>query len=463
MEPLTFSDDFLWGVATSAHQIEGGAQDDGRGESIWDRFARKDGHIADSSDARVACDHYHRWREDVEQMRWLGVGAYRFSIAWPRVLPKGTGMVNTAGLDFYERLVDALLEARIQPFVTLYHWDLPQTLQDKGGWAARDIVEAFVDYAATVSARLGDRVSHWATHNEPWCIATLGHEKGEHAPGHRDPTEALCVAHHLLLSHGRAVDVLRENAPRSEIGIVLNLTPAWAASQSVEDLDAVRQFDGAFNRWYLDPIFRGEYPHDAIEDRARHGHLRTADLPFVRSGDLENISKPLDFLGLNYYTRVVLKAGSNHVPRVVSQVPESALTDMGWEVFPQGMHGLLVRLHHDYGIQNIYVTENGAAYADGPDENGHVDDRRRIEYMHGHLQAAWRAIRAGVPLRGYFAWSLLDNFEWAHGYTKRFGLVWVDYTTQKRIPKRSAAWYRDVIQANALQADAPTLTSRRFP
>lgn len=445
----TFPEGFLWGVATSAQQIEGGQGEGGRGESIWDLFAATPGRIADDSDAGVACDHYHRWREDIDMMRWLGVGAYRFSIAWPRIVPGGRGAVNPAGLDFYDALVDALLEAGIKPFITLYHWDLPQALQDRGGWGERGTAEAFVEYTEAVSARLGDRVRYWATHNEPWCIATLGHEEGEHAPGHHDPEEALRVAHHVLLSHGLAVGVLRRNAPKAEIGIVLNLLPTWPASKDAADRETTRRFDGSFNRWYLDPIFRGLYPEDAIADRKRRGHLERGDIHFVHEGDLRTISAPVDFLGLNYYTRVVVRAGDDGEPVAVAMVPEEELTDMGWEVFPQGLHETLLRLKNEYKPEKIYITENGAAYADGPDSAGRVTDERRIEYLRGHLAAAHRAICDGVPLCGYFVWSLLDNFEWAHGYTKRFGLYWVDYATQQRVPKDSAFWYRDVVMANA--------------
>lgn len=449
MATHTFPDDFLWGVATSSHQIEGGYRDGGRGESIWDRLAAKPGRIADGSDAAVACDHYHRWREDVDLMKWLGVGAYRFSIAWPRVMPDGRSL-NNEGLDFYEGLVDALLEAGIRPFVTLYHWDLPQTLQDKGGWSTRETAEAFVEYTRAAARRLGDRVPFWVTHNEPWCIATLGHEEGHHAPGHRDPAEALRVAHHVLLSHGWAAAALRQDSPRSKVGIVLNLVPVWPASPDAADSEAARRFDGFFNRWYLDPLFRGHYPEDATEDRLRRGHLETQDLPFAEPGDLETIAAPLDFLGVNYYSRVVVKADEKGEPVAFPPVPEEELTDMHWEVFPRGLYDLLVRIKKEYNPADIYITENGAAYSDGPDATGRIADGRRIEYLRSHLTAAHRAISEGVPLRGYFVWSLLDNFEWAHGFTKRFGLYWVDFDSQQRIPKDSAFWYRDVIAANAI-------------
>lgn len=451
MAKHVFPDGFVWGTATSSHQIEGSFREGGRGESIWDRFAATPGRIADGSDASVACDHYHRWREDVGLLRWLGVKAYRFSLAWPRVMADGRTL-NSSGLDFYDALVDALLEAGIQPFVTLYHWDLPQALQERGGWSVRDTAEAFVKYTAEVTKRLGDRVRFWATHNEPWCIANLGHEEGEHAPGHRNPGEALRVAHHVLLSHGWAAGAVRQNSPGAEVGIVLNLVPVWPASPGQADHDAARRFDGFFNRWYLDPVFRGQYPQDAIADRIRRGHLEGPDLPFLRPGDLQAIAAPLDFLGLNYYSRVVVKAGEGGEPVAHPVVPEEELTDMRWEVFPQGLYDILIRLQREYGPPKIYITENGAAYADGPDAEGRIADRRRIEYMRAHLTMAHHALDQGVPLWGYFAWSLLDNFEWAHGYRKRFGLYWVDFDTQQRIPKDSAFWYRDVVAANAVDS-----------
>jgi beta-glucosidase len=455
MSTYTFPDDFVWGVATSAHQIEGGSSPEERGPSIWDVFAEQPGRIADGSDAKVACDHYHRWREDVRLMEWMGVGAYRFSIAWPRIYPEGRGTLNVSGLDFYDSLVDALLEAGIRPFATLYHWDLPQALQEEGGWASRATAEAFADYAAAVAKRLGDRVHDWVTHNEPWCASTLGHESGEHAPGHRDPAEALQVAHHLLLSHGLAVPALRKYAPGAETGIVLNLTPAEPASGNEADRDAARWFDGYFNRWFLDPLFKGHYPADSIEDRFRRGHLKAPVLPFVSEGDLEVIRTPADFLGVNYYSRVVMQDGPGE-PKAVTPAPEDALTDMGWEVYPQGLYDTLTRVHSEYRPGRIYITENGAAFPDVPGPAGSVPDGRRIEYLRAHLQAAHRAMAAGVPLAGYFVWSLLDNFEWAHGYEKRFGLHRVDFPTLARTPKDSAKWYREAIRNQ--RVDENTLT-----
>ncbi len=450
MPRLSFPDGFLWGVATSAQQIEGGQEDSGRGESIWDRFASTPGRIADGSDSRIACDHYHRWRGDIDLMRRLGVGAYRFSIAWPRIQPRGRGAAHAAGLDFYDALVDGLVAADIRPFVTLFHWDLPQALQDKGGWAERDTAAAFADYVEIVSARLGDRVSHWATHNEPWCVSTLGYAEGRHAPGLTDPPAGLRVAHHLLVSHGLAVEVLRQTAPRSEIGIVLNLMPVMPAASAAADAEAARRLDGTFNRWFLDPLFGRGYPPDVIADRVSCGHLASSDLPFVHPGDLPAIAAPLDFLGVNYYSRAVVRAGAAGAPVPVPTVPPEELTDMGWEVFPSGLTDLLVRLEREYRPPRIYLTENGVAYGDGPDAAGRIADRRRVAFLRDHLVAAHGALAGGVPLRGYFAWSLLDNFEWADGYTKRFGLYWVNFSTQERLPKDSAFWYRNVVDANAV-------------
>ena len=452
MASITFPEDFIWGVATSSHQIEGAWGENGRGESIWDRFSSTPGKIEDGSDASRACDHYHRWREDVELLKWLGVNAYRFSIAWPRVLPDGK-RGNPAGLAFYDRLIDALLGIDVQPFVTLYHWDLPQALQDEGGWANRKLIDDFAAYVDLVTGKLGDRVRNWITHNEPWCIAFLGHEIGEHAPGHQDPREALIVAHNLLVSHGEAVGIIRSNSPKASIGIVLNLVPAFATSPGEQDERAATIFDGIFNRWFLDPIFRGSYPQDAIAFRKKRGDLETDEPDFIKRGDFEKITAPVDFLGVNYYSRIVVRAGKDDAPVAVKVVPDEDLTEMGWEVYPEGLYLMLKRLKGEYGIGCVYITENGAAYSDRPGEDEKIHDERRIRYLRDHLVQAKRAMDDGVDLKGYFVWSLLDNFEWAHGYTKRFGLFWVDYLTQKRLPKDSAFWYRDVIAKRGFEIE----------
>ncbi len=458
MANQNFPAGFIWGAATSSQQIEGGRHEGGRGESIWDHFASLPGKIEDGSHADIACDHYHRWPEDIESMKWLGLGGYRFSVAWPRIQPTGRGKINAAGLDFYDALVDGLLAAGIEPFPTLYHWDLPQALQDQGGWGNRDTAEAFVEYSAAVTRRLGDRVKRWSTHNEPWCMATLGHEEGCHAPGHQDPAEALRAAHHLLLSHGWATKAIRQEVADAEVGIVLIISHAYPASDSEADHDAARWFDGLFNRWYLDPIYRGTYPADAIADRVAAGHLQSNELPFVQDGDMKAISAPLDFLGFNYYNRTIMKAGPDGKREAIQVVAPEELTDMGWEVYPQGLHAGLVRVHRDYQPKKIYIAENGAAYDYPVNAAGRIVDTKRISYLREHLQAAHQAIADGVPLAGYFAWSLLDNFEWAYGYTKRFGLIGVDYQTQQRIPKDSAHWYRDVAAANGITDVPPPMT-----
>ncbi len=439
----TFPDDFTWGVATSSYQIEGAWDADGKGESIWDRFSHTPGRIEDGSTGDIACDHYHRYREDVALMKALGVRAYRFSIAWPRILPDGRGTVNQRGLDFYNRLVDALLEAGIAPYVTLYHWDLPQALQDAGGWPARATAEAFVEYAATVTRSLGDRVQHWMTLNEPWVSAVVGYLHGRHAPGHTNLDEMLAASHHLLLAHGLTLPVIRQNAPGSQVGIVLNLTPQVPASRSYADRKAAYRADGFLNRWYLDPLAGRDYPHDMVADFAR-------PMGFVRDNDLKIIAEPIDFLGINYYTRAVVRSQAipegQNAPREV--VPGEDVTEMGWEVYPEGLYDLLCRVHFDYHFPALFITENGAAFNDEVKQDGTVHDPRRIAYLRAHFRAAARAIRAGVPLKGYFVWSLLDNFEWSYGYTRRFGIVHVDFRTLERTPKASAAYYSQVVAAN---------------
>jgi beta-glucosidase len=455
--PDSFPKGFLWGAATSAYQIEGAADVDGRGESIWDRFCRTPGKVEQGATGDVACDHYRRWRADVGLMRDLGLKAYRFSISWPRVLPQGRGTINEKGLDFYSRLVDALLEAGIVPFPTLFHWDLPQRLQDEGGWPNRATTDAFVEYVEAVGRRLGDRVSNWITINEPWCAGMLSHQVGRHAPGWTDWHAALTASHHLLLAHGRAVPVLRAHSPRAEIGIALNLTPAEPASPSVADRDACRHFDGYFNRWFLDPIHGRHYPADMVSDYASLGRLPLDWDARVRPGDVETIATPTDFLGVNYYNRAVVRsetvAEADNLPRTVFLAPESEWTEMGWEVHPEGLYRTLSRVHFDYGPRRIFVTENGASWSDAPGADGRVRDERRRLFVKEHLRAARRAIQAGVPLHGYFLWSLLDNFEWERGYSQRFGIVWVDYASQARVLKDSALWYRRVIEANSAEVD----------
>ncbi len=454
-----FPEGFVWGAATSSYQIEGAWDADGKGESIWDRFSHTPGKIKNGDTGDVACDHYNRWRQDVALMKKIGLQAYRFSIAWPRLLPQGRGVVIQRGLGFYDRLVDGLLEAGIEPVVTLYHWDLPQALQDEGGWPSRTTAEAFVEYAELASRTLGDRVAQWITLNEPFVSAILGYLNGVHAPGHNDIDETLATAHHLLLAHGWAVPVIRGNVrgtrdstectanstdgPSPIVGITLNLHPQTPASSSAADRVAARRQDGVINRWFLDPISGRGYPADIVEHYGR-------PMDFVKAGDLETIAVPLDFLGVNYYTRGIARsdeaAEAENAPRTAFAGPEH--TEMGWEVHPEGLYQLLGRLHFDYGFPALYVTENGAAYGDQIGSDGRVDDPARVAYLEAHFCEAARAIAAGVPLQGYFVWSLMDNFEWAHGYSKRFGLVYVDFETQERILKTSAHWYRRVIASN---------------
>lgn len=456
-----FPKGFVWGAATSAYQIEGAARADGRGESIWDRFSHTPSKVEDGSTGDVACDHYNRWKEDVALMKQLRLQAYRFSIAWPRVFPLGRGTRNDRGLDFYSRLVDELLANGIEPYVTLYHWDLPQALQDEGGWANRATAEAFVEYADAVSRRLGDRVKNWITHNEPWCASLLSHQIGRHAPGIQDWSVALAASHHLLLSHGWAVPVLRKNSPGSEVGITLNLTPSVPASPSAEDYDAYRHFDGYFNRWFLDPLYRRQYPADMLADYLERGYLPARGFDVVREGDLRSIATPTDFLGVNYYNRTVVRSDripeeKNH-PRTVFLAPESEWTEMGWEVYPDGLFQILTRVAFEYSVPKMFITENGASYSQGPDADGRVRDVKRLQFLRDHLLAAKQAIDIGVPLKGYFAWSLMDNFEWERGYTQRFGMTWVDYATQARVPKDSALWYKQVIVENAVLGDRRSL------
>jgi beta-glucosidase len=448
MTHLQFPRGFVWGAATSSYQIEGAVDEDGRGESIWDRFSHTPGKIEDGTTGDVACDHYHLWREDIALMKELGLHAYRFSIAWPRILPTGRGPVNQVGIDFYSRLVDKLLAAGITPYPTLYHWDLPQALDDAGGWPVRATAEAFVEYADVISRALGDRITHWTTHNEPRCTSMLSYQIGEHAPGRQDWPAALAAAHHVLLSHGWAVPVLRANSPGARVGITLNFTPATPASSSAEDLAAARHFDGYFNRWFVEPLYLGAYPDDMVAAYTAAGHLPPGGAAYIQPGDLKVIATPIDFLGVNYYTRAVIGAGAPAAPD-----PPPEQTEMDWEVYPEGLYQLLLRLHTDYQPGAFFITENGASYSDGPGADGRVHDERRRRYLRDHFVACRRALDDGVPLAGFFVWSLLDNFEWAKGYTQRFGIVWVDYATQQRLPKDSALWYQQVIAANAVDSE----------
>ncbi|MDX3484630.1 MULTISPECIES: GH1 family beta-glucosidase [Streptomyces] len=432
--------DFTWGVATAAYQIEGAVAEDGRSPSIWDTFSHTPGTIDGGDTGDVACDHYHRVPEDIGLIKQLGADAYRFSVAWPRVVPGGDGPVNKAGLDFYDRLVDGLLEAGVTPFATLYHWDLPQALQDRGGWTVRETSEHFAAYASHVVERLGDRVKDWATLNEPLCSAWIGHLEGRMAPGLTDLTAAVRASYHLHLGHGLAVRAIRAASSDARVGIVNNLSPIEPASTGEADLAAARRADGHINRWWLDPILGRGYPQDMVEEYG-------VELP-VRPGDLETIAAPLDWLGLNYYFRQIVTADPDGTAPHAKQVsvPGARLTHMDWEVHAEGLEQLLLRLTGEYGVQRIYVTENGSAYEDVVAADGSVHDPERVRYLEEHLAACARAVDKGAPLAGYFAWSLMDNFEWAYGYDKRFGLVHVDYATQRRTVKSSGRRYAELVR-----------------
>jgi beta-glucosidase len=431
-----FPDRFVWGAATAAYQIEGAWNADGKGESIWDRFSHTPGRVANGDSGDQACDHYRRYAEDIALMRALGLKAYRFSISWPRVLPAGRGRINPAGLDFYDRLVDGLLGANIEPYPTLYHWDLPQALHEQGGWLRRETCAAFADYAALMARRLGDRVRTWTTFNEPAVIAGHGYWSGEHAPGIQDPKAALQAGHHLLVAHGLAAQALRSIDPRLAVGIVLNLWPAEPASPAAADVAAAEQAWLTGETWFLHPLLHACY-HPA------HLDFMGADAPPILDGDLALAAQRLDFLGVNYYTRKVVSAQGT-----TARIAGSEYTEMGWEVHPPALRGLLNRLQGEYRLPPVYITENGAAFPDQVGPDGQVHDPRRLEYLRQHLSQIRLAMQDGVDVAGYFVWSLLDNFEWAHGYSKRFGVVYVDYTTQRRTIKDSGHYYRQVIAAN---------------
>ncbi|MFQ3536387.1 MAG: GH1 family beta-glucosidase [Aggregatilineales bacterium] len=444
---MNFPLDFVWGAATASYQIEGAAREDGRGECIWTRFSHTDGKVKGAHTGDIACDHYHRYADDVALMAQLGLRAYRFSIAWPRLLPEGAGAPNQAGLDFYSRLIDKLLEAGITPFATLYHWDLPQRLEDRGGWTSAEMPEWFAEYTALCAKHYGDRLKHWITLNEPWCTAFLGYYLGIHAPGLRDERAAFRAAHHTHLAHGRAMQVLRQMLPGAQLGITLNLAPVQPLTDSPSDVQAAQVFDGLQNRWFLDPVFKGCYPADVVAVLAQRHVLDGLDLDAVRLA-----AQPLDFLGVNYYTRQIVRHDLDDPQGFAVVPPENVpVTDMRWEIYPQGLRDLLLRVHQEYAPPAIYITENGAAFPEPEHVEGDLlDDPQRVAYLQSHFRAAAEALAHGVPLKGYFVWSLLDNFEWAEGYTKRFGIVHVDFNTQRRTLKRSALYFKQVIQAGAL-------------
>ena len=440
-------DGFTWGVATSAYQIEGAVAEDGRSPSIWDTFSHTPGKVAGGDTGDVACDSYHRWPEDLGLMKELGVGAYRFSIAWPRVMPGGGGPVNAAGLDYYDRLVDSLLAAGVTPYPTLYHWDLPQVLQDRGGWANRDTAGCLAEYASVVASRLGDRVTNWVTVNEPRCAAWIGHLEGRHAPGLADIDVAVPASIHLLLGHGLAAQAVRAAVPGARVGLVNVMHTCEPASNRQEDIEATARFDGHVNRWWLDPIHGRGFPADMQR-------VYGVDLP-EQPGDLATIATPLDFLGANYYSPAVIADDPGGPLPHARDVPPNGVpqTMLRWEIRAAGLEQILLRLAHEYGAREVIVTENGSAWADQVTPDGQVHDRDRVRYLEEHLAACARAVRGGVPLAGYFAWSLLDNFEWDYGYDARFGLVYVDYPTQQRLMKDSGRHYAEIIAAHRSRAD----------
>jgi beta-glucosidase len=440
---IEFPRGFLWGSATSAYQVEGSPLADGAGPSTWHRFTHTPGRVTDGDTGDVACDHYRRYTEDVALMRRLGTNAYRFSVSWSRVMPRGRGAVNPAGLDFYDRLADALLVHGIEPMVTLYHWDLPAALDDLGGWLNPDIAGWFADYAAVMFRKLDDRVKRWATLNEPWVITDAGYLHGVHAPGHRSPFEAPIASHHLLRAHAEAVRRYRADG-RNRIGLVVNLEPKYPVSENPAHRAATARADAYMNRQYLDPVFLGRYPEE-LADVFREAWPRWAD------DDIAAVREPIDFLGVNYYTRNVTRFDARAWPLRAAPVRQkrATRTETGWEVFPRGLSDVLIWVKERYGNLPLYVTENGAAFFDPPSIQGdRVEDPLRVDYLRTHLTAVHDAIEGGADVRGYFVWSLLDNFEWSHGYSKRFGIVHVDFETQRRTPKDSALFYADVIASN---------------
>ena len=443
-----FPSDFLWGAATAAYQIEGAAREDGRGESIWDRFSHTPGLVRNGDTGDVACDHYHRYREDVALMADLGLGAYRFSVAWPRVLPDGTGRSNEAGLDFYDRLVDELLSRGLDPLVTLYHWDLPQALEDSGGWPVRATAEAFGEFAALVAGRLGDRVVRFATLNEPHIVSDHGYRLGTHAPGRMEPAAALAAAHHLLMAHALGVQAIRAEAPGADAGIVLNFEPKHPATPHPLDLEAAAVAHDQFNRWYLDPITGRGYPDEGARAWGWQGDE-------VLPGDMAAIAAPIDFLGVNYYCRNVVRSPS--LPPLDPPTEPWEQTGMGWEVYPAGLTEVLEFVASRTGDLPLYVTENGAAYP--LDDIDPTRDPERVSFLHRHLHAAATAMEHGVPLRGYFVWSLLDNFEWGHGYAFRFGIVHVDFDTLERRVRDSGRFWSGVARSGIVPADAQATSS----
>jgi beta-glucosidase len=442
---LQFPADFRWGAATSAYQIEGAASADGRGPSIWDSFCQVPGKVRNGDNGDVACDHYNRFAEDVALLKSLNLNSYRFSIAWPRLFPNGTGKANSKGFDFYDRLLDKLSQNNLEPHVTLFHWDLPEALQGGGGWQNRDTAKYFADYAAACVERYGDRIKHWTTINEPWVIANLGYRTGEMAPGLCDERASIEVSHNLLLGHGMAADAIRAASKEAKVGIVNIILPTYPLHENAQDRACADEHWKKDSAWFIEPILLGRYP------QCEQKRMETLD-SIIRAGDMEIISRPIDFLGINYYFRQVFSQNGVH-----KSIAGANYTAMDWEIYPEGLSHLLTKLHGDYQLPPVYITENGAAFDDMVTAEGRVNDSQRIDYLHNHLAALHAAISAGVNVAGYFCWSLLDNFEWAYGYSKRFGLVHVDFATLKRTPKDSAHWYAQVAKENSLKAPSLVL------
>jgi beta-glucosidase len=444
---VKFGNDFLFGTATSSYQIEGAVREDGRTLSIWDVFSKTPGKTYRDENGDIACDHYHRYKGDVELMGKIGIDAYRFSISWPRIFPE-KGKFNPEGMKFYKSLVNELVERNIRPVVTLYHWDLPLWAYNMGGWLNRDSVKWFIEYSGRVFEELGDSVSLWVTHNEPLCASFFSYYEGTHAPGHRDLRESLIAAHHILLSHANAVEEFRKlGYKKGKIGITLNLIPAYPATQSEDDIRAARIRDGYLNRWFLDPVFKGYYPEDMKEMYKQF----VFDYDFIQEEDLQKISIKNDFLGVNYYSRELIKFSGDSELKFEKVYGKFARTEMDWEIVPEALYDLVLRLRKEYTKIPIYITENGAAFKDNLLKKGEVRDTRRIDYLRRHLSEIARLIKKGMDIRGYFLWSLIDNFEWQEGYSKRFGIIYLDYKTQERIFKDSAFWYRDLIKTRAIK------------
>ena len=451
---MNFPKDFNWGVATSSYQIEGAAQVDGRGVSVWDTFCATPGKVVNGENGDVACDHYHRYPEDVAIMKELGVTSYRFSIAWPRLFPNGDGVREERGFDFYNRLIDELIANGIEPVVTLYHWDLPQALEDKGGWANRDIVKAFTDYSVACVEAFGDRVTNWITLNEPWCFTWLGYLSGVHAPGRQDVDAAIATAHHTSLAHAEATRAMKQVRADINVGIALNMTTYRVTDPSSQELKELETLmDGQLNRWWLDAMFYGQYPAEVV---ASFGERLSK---VVHDGDMELVQIVPEFVGVNYYADSFINPAKDETPapganpnpfpyeQKCDGTPPLPHTDMGWPITPKGLYELLLRINRDWPmVTNIAITENGAAYPEGPDADGVVNDERRVSYLQAHLDSVSRAIADGAPVQSYFAWSLMDNFEWAEGYAKRFGIIHVDFDTLERTMKNSAKFYQSVIR-----------------